>query len=142
MHNQAAARLLGGIDASLLVPPLNAYRLLLHPRGLAPRIVGFGDYSRHLLARLSDDLARSGDGALLALLDEVSAYPDVRTAREKPPSPGTNALTLRLRDERDPGRELAFVTTLGTPFDVTVAELVIESLFPADERTDAYLRGK
>lgn len=143
MHNQAAVRLLAGVDAALLVPPINAYRVLLHPAGLAPRIVGFGAYSRHLLGRLATDAARSGDADLFALLDEVQAYPGVTPLRGTAPTPGVNALTLRLRVAA--GAELSFVATLatfGTPFDATVADLVIESLFPADDRTDAYLRGR
>jgi MmyB-like transcription regulator ligand binding domain len=33
------------------------------------------------------------------------------------------------------------VATFGTPLDVTVAELVIESFFPADPETGAVLRA-
>ena len=41
--------------------------------------------------------------------------------------------------------ELTFfstIATFGTPLDVTVAELVIESFFPADPATAAYLRER
>ena len=47
---------------------------------------------------------------------------------------------LRLRS---PAGELSFVSTLatfGTALDVTLAELAIESFFPADAATAAYLR--
>lgn len=47
---------------------------------------------------------------------------------------------LRLRHE---GGELAFISTVATfgmPLDITVAELAIESFFPADARTAAVLR--
>jgi MmyB-like transcription regulator ligand binding domain len=43
------------------------------------------------------------------------------------------------------GRELAFfstVATFGTPLDITVAELSIESFFPADADTAAELRAR
>jgi hypothetical protein len=33
------------------------------------------------------------------------------------------------------------VATFGTPLDVTVAELAIESFFPADKGTAMFLRG-
>ena len=48
---------------------------------------------------------------------------------------------LRLRHG---DRELSFLSIMasfGTPLDVTVAELAIESFFPADEATEAYLRS-
>jgi len=50
------------------------------------------------------------------------------------------AVPLRLRHA---GEELAFLsaaTTFGTATDVTVAELAIESFFPADARTAEVLR--
>ncbi|MGZ3640532.1 MAG: transcriptional regulator, partial [Ktedonobacterales bacterium] len=50
---------------------------------------------------------------------------------------------LRIGDIRRGGRELAFfstVTTFGTPLDITVEELAIESFFPADAETASALR--
>jgi len=36
--NSAVQRLLAGVDAAMLAPPVNVLRLSLHPDGLAPRI--------------------------------------------------------------------------------------------------------
>jgi hypothetical protein len=33
------------------------------------------------------------------------------------------------------------LATFGTALDITLEELSIESFFPADERTESYLRG-
>ncbi len=55
--------------------------------------------------------------------------------------PSDIAVPLRLRHD---GRELVFlsiVATFGTPLDITVAELAIESFFPADADTADALRG-
>ena len=44
---------------------------------------------------------------------------------------------------RDGDRELSFLSitaVVGTPLDVTVSELAIESFYPADELTAAALR--
>ena len=63
------------------------------------------------------------------------------TARQVP-GPGSIFVPLRVRHE---DRELAFfstVATFGTPLDITVAELAIESFFPADEETRAFLRHR
>lgn len=141
MQNRAAERLLAPVAPSLRAPPVNVYRVLLHPDGLAPRIVNFADHARHLVARLRRDADTSHDAALDALLDEVCAWPAVRDSLRAAPAPTEHvALTLRVRDG---DHALAFITTsatFGTPFDITVAELVIESLIPADAATAARLR--
>ena len=49
---------------------------------------------------------------------------------------------MPLRIRHGGGRKLAFfstVATFGTPLDVTVAELAIESFFPADPNTASVL---
>jgi transcriptional regulator with XRE-family HTH domain len=145
MANQAAARLRQEMAPALRGAPLNIYRLLLHPDGLARRIVGFRAYAQHLLARLRDDAETTNDPDLGALLSEVTSYAGVDAAAGEPSDAADGAaLTLRLRDGAAAGGQLAFVTTVatfGTPLDLTVSELVIESLVPADAATAARLRA-
>lgn len=38
-------------------------------------------------------------------------------------------------------RLLTLLTTIGTPLDVTAEEIAIESYFPADDASEAWLRG-
>ena len=45
----------GARRESLLAPPVNVARLLLHPDGVAPRIVNFDEWAWHILDRLRDD---------------------------------------------------------------------------------------
>ena len=59
--NAAVAILLAGVDPELLKPPQNAIRLSLHPRGLAPLIVNFGEWRAHLIERLRRQLRLAGD---------------------------------------------------------------------------------
>lgn len=135
MHNAAAELLLDGIGEELRRPTLNLYRLLLHPRGLAPRIVDFARYSAQLLARLQADALRTGSAELEALLDELGTYPGVDLQAAPGQDHGRAIFELTLRT---PAGELAFLTTLATfggALDVTVSELVIEALFPANEAT-------
>jgi transcriptional regulator with XRE-family HTH domain len=141
--NRAAMAILSeGVAADLLTPPVNTLRICLHPDGLAGRIVNLAEYSAHLLDHLRRQAAASGDPALGALHDELRTYPGV-CAEEAPIVPAAQLfvpLTLRAGD----GRELSFFNTLatfGTALDITVAELTIESLFPADEATAAALRA-
>lgn len=140
LANQAAQLLCVGVDPVVLGPPLNVLRLLLHPGGLSGRIVGFRQYAGALLERHRRDAMLSGDPDLAELIAELEGYPGVGPLTGPPP--GDVALTLRLRD---PAGELAFfstIATIGTPLDVTVSELVVETLFPADDATAAYLRAR
>jgi transcriptional regulator with XRE-family HTH domain len=132
--NAGLRRLLPGVDQQLLRPPANVMRLALHPRGLAPRIVNLPQGREHLLARLHRQII-AGGAELRSLYDEVRAYgPDLAEQPEQP-SPDDLVVPLRLRS---PAGELAFfstVATFGTPRDITLTELSIESFFPADEAT-------
>jgi transcriptional regulator with XRE-family HTH domain len=133
--NRALAVLIAGVAPDLLEPPVNVLRLSLHPNGLAPRIRNLHEWRAHLLERLARDALTSGDPALAALHDELSAYPGGDPDASADPAFGAIAVPLRLRHGE---RELAFIstrTTFGTAVDVTVAELAIESFFPADAAT-------
>jgi transcriptional regulator with XRE-family HTH domain len=137
-----------GLPPELLAPPLNALRVSLHPEGLAPRIVNLAEYSAHLLARLQRELAVSADPAVAALLDELRAYPGVveegrDSGRGDPDAASLLFVPLVLRSA-DGGPDLTFfstIATFGTALDITVAELAIESFFPADEATATALRA-
>lgn len=78
---------------------------------------------------------------LTELLDELRGYPcDQPVPEVEIPAPGDIIIPLRMRHH---GTELTFfstVATFGTPLDITLAELVIESFFPADTPTAEYLR--
>jgi transcriptional regulator with XRE-family HTH domain len=112
-----------GVPASLLEPRLNVLRVSLHPDGLASRILNLGEWRAHLLGRLRREIAVTADAVLMELYEELAAYPC---------------------EDLEPhvDNEVAFfstVATFGTPADITVDELSIESFFPADEVTSRYL---
>ncbi len=138
--NQALGLLVAGVAPHLLEPPVNVLRLTLHPDGMAPRIANLPEWRGHLLERLGRQAVASGDPALAALHDELASLP----MGERGQTPFTHqeiAVPLRLHH---PGGELSFIstiTTFGTAVDITVAELAIESFFPADERTRRVLLG-
>jgi len=139
--NRAVGLLTTGVAPHLLEEPVNVLRLALHPDGLAPSIANLGEWRAHLLDRLGRQAVVSGDPALAALYDELAAYPGGEPARPDPAA-GEIATPLRLRVD---DRELAFlstVSTFGTAVDVTLAELAIESFFPADAATAAYLQER
>ena len=133
--NRAFEPLVDGVAEHLLAPPVNVLRLSLHPEGLAPRILNLYQWRAHLLERLARDALASADPALSVLHDELASYPDGGSGQHLDPAFGDIAVPLRLRHDET---ELAFIstkTTFGTAIDVTVAELSIESFFPADPKT-------
>ncbi|MEV6279833.1 helix-turn-helix transcriptional regulator [Nocardia sp. NPDC051832] len=136
--NAGVALLLAGIDPALLTPPVNALRLSLHPDGLAGRILNLPEWRGHLFARLTRQIEGTGSAELAALHTELRAYPGGETDLVLP-EPDQVVVPLRLRHD---GRDLSFLsvtTVFGTPMNVTVAELAIESFFPADAATRAAL---
>ncbi|MER5736336.1 helix-turn-helix transcriptional regulator [Streptomyces sp. NPDC002262] len=143
--NRAIALLLDGLPGHLLTPPMNAMRITLHPEGLAPRIRNLREWRGHLLAQMERQIAFARSDALRAVYEEVTAYPlpePPRTAAVEDPEPYPY-FALPLRIEHD-GRVLSFVSsisTFNTPMDVTVAELAIETLLPADPATVEYLHS-
>jgi transcriptional regulator with XRE-family HTH domain len=135
--NRSVQALITGVADHLLEPPINVLRLSLHPEGLAPRIVNLHEWRRHLLERLAGEALASGDPALTALHDELAAYPGGDPTASVDPAFADIALPLRLRHD---GAEVAFIstkTTFSSAADVTVAELSIESFYPADPDTAA-----
>jgi hypothetical protein len=138
--NAAVAPLLAGVtDASLLQPPVNVLRLSLHPGGLAPRIANLPEWRAHLLDRLRHQISVSGDPVLTDLLNELVALP-------APTAPGVTfgseiVVPLELVTEHGRISLLSTTTVFGTPVEVTLSELAIESFFPADATTAEILRG-
>jgi transcriptional regulator with XRE-family HTH domain len=144
LANQAALLLTTDVLPELLGPPMNVYRLCLHPRGIALRTTNFADWAAYLLGQLRRSIVLTGDPALEAILGEVSAYPNVAqiqpllasTVDDDPP------LLVPFRFATPLGEIALFttITTFGTPMDVTIDELAVELFFPADDRSDELLR--
>lgn len=136
--NGAVPLLTGGAAGELLEPPVNVLRLSLHPDGIASRIVNLAEWRAHLLDRLNRDIEATASPALIALRDELTAYP----CPPRPSRPDTRAILVPLRlDVNGTVLSLFSTTTVfGTPRDVTLSELAIESFYPADAPTAEFLR--
>ena len=140
--NRAVPMFLADIAPDMLAPPLNIVRLSLHPRGIAPNIINLWQWRGHILERLRQQIATTADPQLKQLHDEVRAYP-------VPEDAGRHALAgehlgvVMPFKLRSPAGVLSFISTVtifGTPNDVTLQELAVESFFPADEFTASVLR--
>jgi transcriptional regulator with XRE-family HTH domain len=137
--NRAVPLLLQAVAPALRAPPVNVLRLSLHPQGLAPMIENLGAWREHVLARLQRQIHATGDAALVALRDELQALP----APPAHPDPGQADEVVVPLVLATPYGRLSFLTTVtvfGAPHDVTLAELAIETLLPADAATAQALR--
>lgn len=144
LANRAINLLLTGVSPDLLTPPVNVLRVALHPDGLAPRIANFEEWSGHVLSRLAREVTATGDEGLAALYDELRALPGVSEQETVVPhGDGASRLMVTVR-LKSPAGDLVFFTTVATfgrAVDITLAELSIESFFPADAATAATLRA-
>lgn len=136
--NAALPELYIGVAPELLEPPINALRLSLHPRGLAPRIVNLAEWRAHLLFRLRRQIEISADPVLIDLLREIGGYP-APAGKPVPISALEYAVVVPFKIETAAGLLSFFSTTtvFGTPLDVTLSELALELFFPADDETAA-----
>ncbi|OWW21476.1 hypothetical protein AYR66_20280 [Noviherbaspirillum denitrificans] len=141
-YNKAVPFFLSIVDPSLLAPPVNVLRLSLHPLGMAPRIANYWEWRNHLFERLRHQVGMTADPVLIALTEELAAYP--APAGAKPHHGGNDyaGVVVPLQFVTDAGI-LSFISTttvFGTPIDVTLSELALETFFPADAVTADALR--
>ena len=143
MSNQGAQGMLVGVAEHLLRPPLNSYRIALHPDGMSSRIDNFAEWAHHLLGTLERQVAATRDRRLGDLLAEVLAYPNVAALdpswRTRSATP-TVVVPLQLRDGDVVQSWFSTNTSFGTPVDITLEELHVELFHPADEATAALVR--
>jgi len=137
LSNAALPQLYEGCSAELMRKPVNAVRLILHPAGMGPRIVNFAAWRAHTLGLLRQQLAARVDPAIKALLAEVAGYPTPINSEplESFGAPQHLATPLRIWTRFGVVSFINTLTVFGTPNDVTLAELALEMLFPADDKT-------
>jgi transcriptional regulator with XRE-family HTH domain len=138
--NRALPELYEGVAEDLLKPPVNAMRLSLHPKGVAPRIENYAEWRAHLLARLRKQVQLTADPVLKDLLEEVSAYPQPEGRAPEAGLEQAVLVPLRIRTSLGVLSFMSTTTVFGTPVDVTLAELAIEMFFPADQATAEAVR--
>jgi hypothetical protein len=141
-HNALVPMLMAGAAPELVKAPINVLRLSLHPDGLASRIANLAQWRAHLLERLQQQIAATGDTVLQALHDELEAYPAPQVSHDTPAADTELSGVVVPFQLATPNGVLSFISTttiFGTPVDVTLQELAVESFFPADAQTAAAL---
>jgi len=140
MGNAAAERLVAAmVDSSLLAEPMNFLRITFHPLGTRRFIVNWDDVARHLLGRAARELGEAtGDEAAITLLAELRSYagPLGHERQTSRVSAGDLLLPIHIKTGDFELRIFSTIMTLGTPQDVTLQELRIETFFPADGESE------
>jgi transcriptional regulator with XRE-family HTH domain len=141
MANQAAHHLFSAlVDSSLFADTPNVLRMVFHPLGARRSIVNWHEVARHLYERARREFGPvERDDVAAALLAEVRSY--VGDLAEAPPPsalrPGDLLLPVHIKQGDRELRMFSTIMTLGTPQDVTLQELRIETFFPADAQSAA-----
>jgi transcriptional regulator with XRE-family HTH domain len=138
LTNRAVDPFFATVDPELLRPPMNLVRLALHPRGFAPLIANLADVRSMFRTRIRRQLGAAADPELTRLYEELLT-PGADEASHPVESEILIPMIIRLD-----GRELRLfstITTFGTPLDITLDEVAIESYYPADAETAAYFTG-
>lgn len=143
LANDAAGRLLASLSSSAQAQAANILRLVLHPDGLRTISRNWDDAAAAVLHRFEHEVALAGDPALDELLAEVRGYPGIPDRGRLARVPDAHQLLVPIEITLG-GQPLSFFTTIATlaaTTDVTLEELRIETLLPADAATDAALRS-
>jgi transcriptional regulator with XRE-family HTH domain len=136
--NDAFWALTDGVAPRLLAPPVSVSRLLLHPDGMAPRIVNLDEWAWHVIDALRLRTARNPSDRLEELVSELEALVPDRPLHPGPEYLGF-AVPLRLSSSHGELQLMTTLTHFGTAVDVTVAELRLEAFLPADAATASIL---
>jgi len=118
--------------------PVNVIRLVLDPAWLRPQVTNWPLVAHVLAHRLQRQLRAPGLAeAEREGLAQLLLLPGVRHAMETVVAPPESAVVIPITFGVG-GQAVSWfstIATVGTPQDVTLDELMIESLFPADETT-------
>jgi transcriptional regulator with XRE-family HTH domain len=139
MSNRAASHLFSKlISPALGASQNNVLRSTFHPEGTHRWIVNWPEVGCHILSRAERELRAADDPGGAALLAEMRSYPSASTLADSHTAPhlGDLLLPIHIRMEDFDLRLFTTIMTLGTPQDVTLQELRVETFFPADRDSE------
>jgi len=143
MANRGATRLV-----DFLVGPItpgakvNLADSLIAPDILRPFLLNWRDVAGYFIRSVEADAAADGTDETAAFLKRLTAYEGVRAVVAAPPAnPAAPVLAMHFQKGDTSLRLFTTIATLGTPQDITLQELRIESFFPMDNGTDQVLRA-
>ena len=121
---------------------VNLADALVAPGVLRPYLTNWTEVAGYFIRSVEADAAADGTSATADLLKRLLAYDGVEAALAAPPAgPASGPVLPMLFRKGDVGLQLfTTIATLGTPQDVTLQELRIESFFPMDDATAQIFR--
>src|SRR6201996_9122148 len=137
--NRMVMPLLEGIPQRLLGQPFNVLRLSFHPEALAARTANLAEWCGHLLERLHRQCEATADPELVKLYHDLKAFPI--PARSAPLSADNVAIPFKFRFGGDVLSFMSATMIFGTPVDITLSEMALETFFPADDLTAERMRS-
>jgi transcriptional regulator with XRE-family HTH domain len=128
-------------DLARFSRPYNMGRLLVSPSGMRPYVENWEDVARKVLGRLRRELGgtHARDAIDEALVKEIGPTLDELGDPPSPMDPLPILVGVRLQRDTVALRLFTTIATLGTPLDVTLQELRVETLFPADPESKQVL---
>jgi transcriptional regulator with XRE-family HTH domain len=122
---------------------LNLADALVAPDVLRPLLSNWADVVRYFVRSVEADAAADGSVETADLLDRLLRYDGVRSVMASAAPSATEGPVLPMQFHKGTTRLRLFTTiaTLGTPRDITLQELRIESFFPMDNETRDVFRG-
>ena len=143
MANDAAGRLIGSLPVAAQMQASNLMRLVFHPDGLRSRTNNWEVAAAALLRRLEREVAENpADADLAGLLEEALGFQGVPGPARIADVPSAHDVLVPL-DVTVDGEDVSLFTTIATlasPSDITLEELRLETLLPADAHTEQVLR--
>lgn len=136
--NAGAKRILALFPGCDSGTPHNGVRLVFDPNGLRPFIENWETVAAHIIRRVHRDaIDNPFDQGLQDFLKELLSYAGVPSRWHMLDLDGAPPpfLTLNYKWKNLRLRLFSTLTTLGTPLDIALEELRIETFFPADEAT-------
>jgi len=146
MMNEAAIRIF-----SLFVDPIsvwndignkvpNTIRITLHPLGIRQYLVNWQEIAVYFIEQLNKELVSNPfNHEATDLLNEIRNYPGMSDLVVVPHDLLRPVLPMILRKGELELQFFTMVSTFGTPQDVTLQEIRIETLFPADDATEQFV---
>jgi transcriptional regulator with XRE-family HTH domain len=132
--------LVGPVEPSVA---LNLADALVAPDVLRPHLVNWDEIVRYFLRSVEADAAADGTAETAALLERLLSYKDVQSVMSAtvPSPPEWPVVAMHFRKGQTKLGLFTTIATLGTPQDITLQELRIESFFPIDDETRAVFQS-
>ncbi len=140
--NKGAVRLVEFVLGAVPKGEVNLADALLSPTILRPYVVNWKEVALHFIRGVQSDAVVDGSPRSSALLARLLSYEGLielsRSAAIE--DAGLPLLPIHMRKGDVSLHFFTTIATLGTPQDITVQEIRIESFFPMDEPTSRFFR--